>query len=418
MSKRFKPVFLSAVAVGFIGVSAAYVVLPTEISASSAITPVSSSPKNTISHNNEPSPYAAVNSFDAKFTVAVAKHKIPGAVYTIIEGTDISRQGAVGTRAVGARLPVSKNTVFRIASVSKTFSAELAALLISEGKFSWDDTVIDAVPSFKLQSKGHAARVKVKHLLSHSVGLTPNSYDNMLEDGWTLDKIIPRFGTLKPICKPGTCYGYQNIAFSFIQPIIEKSTGASFESLMQDRLFNPLEMGDSSMGLEGFLSEADRAEPHVYSRKGWHRVTVKPHYYNVAPAAGVNASAEDMAKWVRAQMGYNKDILPEILLETVTAKRVKTRREMRKRNWRPHLKEAHYGYGWRIYKIGGEEIIMHAGGVSGFRSLIGYSKKRRVGLVIMMNAETRSINQLGSEFWASLVAEPVASGARTVTAGR
>lgn len=357
------------------------------------------------------------NAFDEKFQEAIAEHKIPGAAYAIVHGDKITQARGYGTRAVGAKLPVSGDTVFRLASVSKTFSAELTALLVAEGKLDWNDKVIDAVPSFKLKTPGHAERLQVKHLLSHSTGLLPNSYDNMLEDGWGLDKIIPRFKKLKPVCKPGNCYGYQNIIFSFIEPVIEKSTGRPFDELMEERLFEPLGMDRSSVGLEGFLSEPNRAEPHVYTRSGWYRVTVKPDYYNVSPAAGVNASVEDVAKWVRAQMGHNADVLDSSLLETVTAKRVKTRREMNKRIWRPYLEEAHYGYGWRIYTIGDEEIVMHGGGVSGFRSLIGYSKERGVGLVMLMNAETRSIDQLGAEFWAGLVSEPHVAETKTL-AGR
>lgn len=349
---------------------------------------------------------STVTAFDTKFREIVAEHEIPGAAYAIIEGDKIALAEGYGTRAVGANLPVSKDTVFRLASVSKTFSAELAALLIAEGKLSWNDRVVDAVPGFRLKTPGHAERVQVKHLMSHSAGLLPNSYDNMLEDGWKLEKIIPRFKKLKPMCKPGNCYGYQNIVFSFIEPVIEKSTGERFETLMVDRLFEPLGMENSSLGLEGYLSASDRAEPHVFTRRGWYRVKVKQHYYNVSPAAGVNASVLDVAKWVRAQMGYNSDVLSDGILNTVTTKRVRTRREMNKRVWRPYLKEAHYGYGWRIYKIGDEEIIMHGGGVSGFRSLIGYSRERGVGLVMLMNAETRTIDKLGAEFWADLLAEP------------
>ena len=358
---------------------------------------------------------SAVSGFDKKFRAAVAKNNVPGAAYAIIENGKIVAIHGVGTRALGASLPVDKETVFRLASVSKTFSAELAAMLIAEGKFNWDDKVLDYVPAFKLQTKGHAGQLRIDHLLSHTSGLTPNAYDNMLEDGWSLSKIIPRFGKLKPICKPGACYGYQNILFSFIKPVIEKTNNQSFETLMEKRIFEPLGMDNSSIGFEGYLSSANRAAPHVFTRKGWYRTTVKPNYYNVSPAAGVNASVEDLAKWVRAQMGYNDDVLNEALLDTVTTKRVKTVREKRKRAWRGHLSEAHYGYGWRIYKIDGEEVIMHGGGVSGFRSLIAYSKERDIGVVILMNAETRSIDKLAAEFWAEVASQP-ATGSLSIAA--
>jgi len=352
----------------------------------------------------------AVSSFDQKFKSAIAEHNIPGAAYAIVKDGKIISIKAYGNRALGARLPIDKNTVFRLASVSKTFSAELAAMLVAEGKFGWDDQIIDYVPNFKLQTAGHAKRLKIDHILSHSTGLTPNAYDNMLEDGWALTKIIPRFKRLKPICKPGDCYGYQNILYSFIQPVIEKTTNTRFEDVMRARIFKPLGMTHSSVGLEGYLSASNRAEPHVLTRSGWHRTSVKPDYYSVAPAAGVNASIEDLAKWVRAQMGYNSDVLDVALLDTVTKKRVHTKREVYKRMWRPHLDDAHYGYGWRIYSIGGEDIIMHGGGVSGFRSLVAYSKDRGIGHVMLMNAESRSIDKLAADFWADVTAEPVSGG--------
>jgi beta-lactamase class C len=291
-----------------------------------------------------------------------------------------------------------------MASVSKTFSAELAAMLVEEGKFSWSDPVHKYVPAFKVSTPGHAAKLTVGNLLSHTTGLTPNAYDNMVEDGWALDKIMPYFKKLKPVCQPGACYSYQNIAYSFIEPVIETSTGEDFERLMEQRIFGPLGMKSSSIGLEGYLASANRAEPHKLTRRGWYRTIVKSNYYTVtAPAAGVNASVLDMAKWLKAQMGHNADVVSPAVIQMVTEKRIPTLREKRRRSWRKHLRQAHYGYGWRIYDIGGEDIVLHGGGVSGFRSLIAYSPTRGIGLVILMNAETRAINELGADFWATVV---------------
>lgn len=354
---------------------------------------------------------AAITGFDKNFQSEITENNVPGAAYAIVKDGKVITAKGYGTRALGADLPVTGDTVFRLASVSKTFSAELAAMMVAEGKFSFEDKLTKYVPNFRLKTPGHAKQLKLDHILSHTTGLMPNAYDNMLEDGWALTKIMPRFKRLKPMCKPGNCYGYQNIAYSFIGPVIEKTTGDSFEHLMQKRIFAPLGMKDSSVGLEAYLSSANRAAPHVLTRSGWHRTSVKPNYYTVAPAAGINASIMDLAKWVRAQLGYNSDTVSEAVLNLVTKKRVHTRREMRKRMWRPHLKNAHYGYGWRIYEIGGEDIIMHGGGVSGFRSLIAYSKERDIGVVMLMNAETRAIDRLGAEFWAAVTAGPVSTGA-------
>lgn len=359
---------------------------------------------------------AAIAGFDSKFTESAEKNNVPGSAYAIIKDGKVIAAKGHGKRALGAELNVTADTVFRLASVSKTFTAELAAMLVAEGNFTWNDPLHKYVPDFRLSNPGHAKQLKIGHVLSHTTGLTPNAYDNMLEDGWSLEKIMPRFQRLKPMCKPGSCYGYQNIAYSFIEPVIEQTTGEDFHGLMVDRIFVPLGMRDSSIGLEGYLSSANRAEPHKLTRRGWYRTVVKSNYYDVAPAAGINASIMDLAKWVRAQMGYNQDVLSPELIKTVTEKRIRTVRETRKRAWRKLVKGAHYGYGWRIYDLGDEELILHGGGVSGFRSIIAYSPSRGIGLVMLANAETRSLDQLAANFWATVVKTPVRTSGATASA--
>lgn len=341
-----------------------------------------------------------VQKFDADFQKQVSEKKIPGAAYAIVKDGKVIALRTMGSRAVDAELPVNSATVFRLASVSKTFGGEMAAILAAEGKFSLDARVLGYVPNLKFKTAGHASGLKVRHLLSHSAGITPNAYDNMLEDDWSLDKIIPYFAQLDAMCKPGECYGYQNILFSLVQPVIEQSTGEQYGALVSKRIMEPLDMNHSSVGLEAFLSTANRAEPHVFTRRnGWQRVLVEPNYYRVAPAAGVNASIEDMAKWLMAQMGYKPEVITPAIIKTVTSKEVRSTRELSRRSWRRHISDAYYGLGWRIYSFGDEDVVLHSGAVKGYRAFISYSKGMDVGLVMLMNAQTREIDDLSVSFW-------------------
>lgn len=354
--------------------------------------------------------------YDRLFRTSMQDKKIPGAAYAIVEMGEPLKVGTFGTRAKGRKLPVTEDTVFRLASVSKTFSASLVAKLVEEGQLSLDTKVAPFVPVFQLKKKGHAEQIEVSHLLSHTVGLTPDSYDNMIEDGWDLPKILPRFKRLAPICAPGKCYGYQNIAFSLVEPIVEATVEDEFNSLMQERILTPLGMQTASIGMKGYLEKDDRAHPHVNTRRGWYRTKVKPHYYNVSPAAGVNASIKDMVKWVESYLGWYPEVISPGVIDMVTEKRVRTKRELYKRQWRPYLEDAHYGLGWRIYDFGEHEIVMHAGGVSGFRSIVSFSEEYGVGLVILMNAESRVIDDLTAQFWDTQFKER--GGATTVAAAR
>lgn len=340
------------------------------------------------------------------FLAGMAAKKIPGAAYAIVEGDKTVVSEVYGVRALKSPAKVTPETVFRMASVSKTFSAGLTAMLVEEGVLSWEDKVTDFVPNFRLHKVGHTDALEIRHLLSHRVGLMPNAYDNMIEDGWSLKKILPRFKRLDPICEPGRCYGYQNIAFSLIEPIIEQRTHRPFAALIKERIFDPLQMRDASVGLAGYMSHANRADPHLNTRKGWYRTKVKPDYYNVAPAAGVNASLNDMVKWLSSNMGNRPDVVSASLVDTVSAKQVRTKRELYKRQWRPYLTDAYYGLGWRIYNFEGHEVVMHAGGVAGFRSIISYSKELGIGHVMMMNAESRVIDDLTAQFWDGVFKQP------------
>lgn len=337
--------------------------------------------------------------FDQEFQKLTRENDIPGSAYAIIDGDHVLAVKTFGLQEKGGKDPVVRTTVFRLASVSKTFAADLAGVLMAEKKFSLDDPLLRYVPDLKFKDPGFAKQLQVRHILSHSAGLMPNAYDLMVEDGWTMDKIVPRFQQLKPMCKPGECYGYQNVLFSLIGPVIEQTTGADYGALVEERFFRPLGMKTASVGYEGFMQSADKAMPHILTRRGLIEGKPSPNYYTVAPAAGVNASIDDMSQWLIAQMGHRPEVLPAPVLSMVTTKQVQTRRELYKRQWKRHLTDAYYGLGWRLYEFPEGELVMHAGAVSGYRSLVSYSRDKDIGLVILMNADTRVIDELAAGFW-------------------
>lgn len=343
-----------------------------------------------------------VANFKKDFKAQLKENKVPGGAYAIIKDGKVIAMEGVGVRALGSNSKVDENTVFRLASVSKTFAAGLTAQLVEDNEFSWDDKIVDYVPEFRFKTKNYSSNLTVNHIMSQSSSLVHNAYDNLIEANYPMPKIIDKFKEIDPMCKLGQCYGYQNVLYSLIQPVIEKSTNSSYTDLMHRKIFDPLEMDHSSLGYESFLETENHAEPHVLTRKGWVKTKVKPSYYKILPAAGVNASVSDMTKWVMAQMGHYPEAYSDNVIDAVTTKRIRTRKEMRKRNWRSVLKNAHYGYGWRIYDMGGEELVYHGGSVAGFRSEVAYSKEKDLALVILLNAETRMGSELNAEFWSEI----------------
>lgn len=355
------------------------------------------------------------SSFSKIISNELKKHSIPGAAYVIVKNNKIVALETFGYTDKTLFRKIDSNTAFRLASVSKPFAATITTMLAQEKQLNLSDPITKFVPNFALAKKGAAKKIQVKHILSHSSGLMPNAYDNLLHENWSMEKIISRFNRVNPICKPEQCYGYQNIAYGFLQPVIEKSQSKNYSTLLNERIFTPLKMNNASVGIEAFLKQKNAAKPHVLiqrkrtgkkDKKGnnikkyvWHKVKVKPDYYKVAPAAGINASITDLAKWLNANMGYSPKVLSSALLKEVSTPRIQTKKDLNRRYWKNSLKGAHYGYGWRIYQFEKSAIIYHSGWVSGFRADIGYSPDLDIGFAILMNAESNLINKLSHDFW-------------------
>ena len=324
-----------------------------------------------------------------------------GGAFAIVNAEGVLRLGAFGLRQSGGRDKINEDTVFRIASVSKTFAAGLTGILVEDGYLNWEDEVVRYVPDFRFD--GNFESVLTRHVLGQSTGLIPHAYDNLLEDGVPLETIFDRLEGLTPICQPGHCYSYQNSVYSLIEPILSEATSEDYSELLRTRIFEPLDMQTASLGRSALLENPNHARPHVRRGKSWTPVSVKQNYYNAAPAAGVNASILDMAKWLQAQLGSHPEVLSTDTLNELARPRVRTRRELFRSEWRELLTDAHYGLGWRVYQLAGESIVYHSGWVAGYRADVAWSPVRRVGLAVLLNVQGNAINTLSTRFWSQLI---------------
>ncbi|MGS0692702.1 serine hydrolase domain-containing protein [Shewanella sp. 30m-9] len=347
-----------------------------------------------------PSQYTTLaDSFKQRFHRELKVNKVPGGAFVIVDADKVIKLSSYGKRSKGSNKNVNANTVFRLASVSKTFAGTLASILVEENKLDWQQPIVNYLPEFTLAKQQMAKQINLGHVIGHSTGLMPNSYDNLVDSNVKVTKIISKFDELTPICKPGVCYGYQNVAFSFIQTAIEQQSASSYPDLLQQRIFSPLAMDTASVGFNAFQQTSNRAEPHIKTKYGFKQVKVKSNYYQLAPAAGVNASITDLSKWLIANLGQNPEVLSETVLLDVTTPGVKTTKELHRRDWRAYLNSAHYGKGWRVYEFDGRPLIYHAGWVAGYVAEVSYSPELNIGMAMLLNGESRVIAKLSSEFW-------------------
>jgi beta-lactamase class C len=340
---------------------------------------------------------------DAKFerfaaAVAGSEHIVGLAVAVVRDGQPTLIR-TYGPRELGGSEPIDPQTIFRVASLSKGFATGLVAQLVAEGKLKLDAPAAAYAPDLELKDPRQLAKVTLENVMSHRLGLPPNAYDNLLEAGLSPARILRRLDEVKPICKVGECYGYQNVAFNILADAIEAADGRPVDQSMAARIFQPLGMNTASLGLEGLKVTGNWARPHRRRKgKSWRLVPVRERYYRLPAAAGINASIKDMTRWLAAQMGSAPEVLSPEMLSMLHKPRVETPgQKHRIRNFLT-VKSAHYGLGWRIYDFEGETVISHTGSVDGYATQIAFLPDRKAGVVLLCNSRSQSFYTLAPAF--------------------
>ncbi len=315
--------------------------------------------------------------------------RIPGMAMAIVQDGKVLSLKGYGVVDSKTRDPVGTDTVFRLASLSKSFAGTLSALLVQEGAMSWDTPIANQLPAFRLRDMAGAQRISLREVLSHRVGLGYNTYDRALEANEPYPLLAEKLSEAPMTCSPGDCYAYQNIAFSLVGDLVFAATGDFYAHQVEKRLFHPLGMYGATYGREGLEASASWARPHVRSGGAWISVRPKETYYRIPPAAGVNASIHDMAQWLIAQMGHRPDVLGKELLNEIHTPQVATPGELRSSAWRrERVRSAYYAMGWRIYDYAGHTMVYHAGAVQGYRGIMAFLPDRDIGVVILWNSES------------------------------
>jgi len=314
---------------------------------------------------------------------------LPGGAFVITYKDEILVAKGFGTREVGKPLPIDEHTSFRLGSVSKGFASVLTGMMVDQGFMTFDDTVSSILPYFNLIDSDQTDRIQVHHLLSHTTGLPRHAYTNLVEDGLSLERIIPRFVNVPLIDREGEQHAYTNAAYSVIEKVLEQRTNSDFKQLLDEEVFSPLGMEHSSSSYREFVDNTNIAHPHLYRRSARSRVSVpiKDNYFNAASAGGINASISDMGNWLLLLTGNRPDLISEETLDQVFEPVSRIPNKRFSRYW-PGVNESYYAMGWRVLYNGDQTITYHGGYVNGYRSEIAFDRENQIGICILFNSNT------------------------------
>lgn len=334
-------------------------------------------------------PEAFVPEFEDYIAQKVAPF-VPGVAVVIVSGGQIKSLNGYGLRRAGTRETITPDTVFRLASLSKSFAATAASLLVNEGGITWDTSITSVLPDVVFKNKAYGKELTLLHALGQSSGLPRHTYTHYIDENMSYSDMLTRLRYVNFVCPPGKCFAYQNVVYSLAGDMIKEKAGLSFETYVEQKIFDPLGMRSASYGLTNYNASPNRASPHVRNGKRWIPTEVVGNWYRVAPAAGVNASIVDMSRFLLAQMGKRQDVLPLAVLNPIQARVTKNTPAQNYYGVRKAVGNTAYGLGWRVFDYGPDKNFIHHGGhVKGFRTEMVFNRDLQIGMVFLSNSETR-----------------------------
>ena len=350
----------------------------------------------------DPNPYVQqlLAEYQKYIDKAILSGQAPGAAVVIVKDSTIIFLKGFGLKESGTNDSVNVNSVFRLGSVSKCFASVLTGTLVKDQLLDWDDKVTHYVPNFKLKLKANTDSLKIRHVLSHTIGLPYHAFTNMVEERVPLDSLLVRLKELNLIGLPGKVYSYQNVGYSLIEKVIESATGKSYEEALTEKLFKPLHMQNASASYAGITENSNVAQPHYRFRRGWKPTAISDTYYNVAPAGGVNASIADMGLWLKALLGTTDEVLSNEALNDMLTPQIKAISKNRNfRLWK-RPKASYYAMGWRVLTFKNDTLDYHGGYVNGYRSEVALDRKNKMAICVLTNSAGSLADQSIPKFFA------------------
>ena len=308
----------------------------------------------------------AVDSLFAAYTGAA----VPGASVIVIRDGRVVVRRAYGMADLERGTPATPETDYRLASVSKQFTAMAVMLLTRDGKLRYDQPIRDFLAELPPAAQG----VTVRHLLNHTSGLwdyealIPASRTEQLSDDDVLALVASKDSLSTP---PGTAYCYSNSGYVLLGMIVARVSGMSYPEFLRTRIFSPLGMQSSVAHVEGVDTVPRRA--YGYSpRSGSFVQTDQSVTSATLGDGGIYSNVDDLAGWDRALS--DATIIDRAALTAATTPPVLT-----------GSVHSEYGFGWFIDTYRGEKRWRHTGETSGFRNAIMRFPERKLTIVILTN---------------------------------
>lgn len=330
---------------------------------------------------------------------AMQTFTVPGVALGVIKDGKVIYAKGFGVREAGKPGKVDSETLFAIASNSKAFTTAALALLVDDGKITWDDKVIDYIPEFRLSDPWVTREFTIRDLVVHRSGLGLGAGDLMFwpSSGFSRKEIIANLRHLKPVSSFRTEYAYDNLLYIVAGEMIPAVTGQSYEDFVDARILAPLNMQHCAANRARLKDEQNIAEPHAVIDGKLQRVDRLEAVHEraiIAAAGGLQCSVDSMLRWVAMHLRGGEypdggDFLSTGQHEELWSPQTILKVSDNDKSWY-NTQFAAYGLGWGLKDIHGYKWVSHTGGLLGMVTFVSMVPELNLGVVVLTNQQSGS----------------------------
>lgn len=306
--------------------------------------------------------------------------KIPGLSVCIVKDGNTLYKSGFGYASLERNIPATSSTLYQIGSNSKAFTALGVLQMQKDGLININDTIQNYIPWLTYYYEDKEVDIRIEEFLHHTSGIssaTISEIPQLDEAEDALEKTVKHFNHLQLVSRPGDKYEYATINYDILGLLIQTVSGMSYEDYMQQYVLDSMHLESTYM----YQSSIDKKAMASGYKLGFFapRLYQAPPFEGNKPAGYIISNADDMAEWLKIQIGTSDTSLPAYDL-------IKSSHEPNKRV-ASFGKDMHYAAGWIVYDNNGTEIS-HSGSNPNFSSYIVFRPEDKIGVAVLSNTKT------------------------------
>ena len=326
--------------------------------------------------------------FDKEMAKSLKDWNMPGVGIGIVKNGKLVFVKGYGYRDYEKKLPITANTLFQIASNTKLFTSTAIGFLVNEGKLDWDKPIKTFVPSIQFYNNELNNTITIRDMLSHRTGVTRHDLIWYKSD-FTRAELFEKLKYLEPAQPLRQGFLYNNLMYAASGQIVSLISGKTWEQYVQEKILNPLKMGNTVFSIDDMKKKSDYFVP--FNEKRDTTILYRIEYNNetdgLGPAGSVISNITDLSHWLAALMNKGmyegKQVIPEAIVNATMEPSIALHNSSLDQGYTEVLNPV-YGMGRQTLVYRGHQIVLHGGDLNGIHSQISYMPQDSIGVIVFV----------------------------------